>query len=229
MKFKTTPEFTHIKQEYERRKNDMLSRGNEEIYDHSLDNFIMEQVFYYLAEYMADEECAPPVFAVIAACIASGKGFLAQLVEWANFKGQYDFLDTQQTMASITEFAHEVNAGEWELGLAVQFETDAEKYPAKVLDSHLMIPCESYQKVVDALRGFSMSITFSGVVYTLAKVAFADIANTSINELDAEARAAAPYIAAGYIQVLGRLGPWYWLFHDGEVAVEYHGAYPISS
>ena len=229
MKFRTTPEFTQVQQEYERFKLELLSRGKEEIYDHSLDNFIMEQAFYALCEYLKEEECDRLIVAAIAACIASGKGFLAQLIEWVNHIGQYDFLDTQQTMASITEFAHEVNTGEWELEFVVPCETDIEKYPAKVLASHLVIPCDSYQKVVDALRGFDVSIAFSGAVYTMAKVAFADIANTSINELDAEARAAAPYIATGYIQVLGRLGPWYWIFHDGEVAVEYHGTCPIPS
>ena len=106
-------------------------------------------------------------------------------------------------------------------------EADADRFPAKVLDSDLVISKENYQKVVDVLGGFTVSTTFGGFAYTMAKVAFADIASTSINELDAELRAAAQYIANGYIRVLGRLGPWYWFIHDGKVAVEQYGDTPV--
>ena len=107
-----------------------------------------------------------------------------------------------------------------DLVFSAPLEADADRFPAKVLDSDLMIPSENYQKAVDALGGFTVSIAFCGSAYTMARVAFADIASTSINELDAELRAAAQYIASGYIRVLGRLGPWYWFIHDRKVAVE---------
>ena len=219
MDFKATSEFAFVQQEYQRFKNDMLLRGSEDIYNNALTIFLIEQAFSALSNHMDDGECIPLAIAAIAACEASGNGFLARLAEWAIDTGDIDFSDAHQSIISIMFFAQAVSTGEWKL--SHPREAEAVKFPAKVLDSHLMVPCASYQKVAGTLRGFTLSATFKGVICTLATVAFADIHSTTINELDAELRAAAQDIACGYIKVLGLLGPWYWIFHDGKVEVDY--------
>jgi len=222
--FNTTPEYVLVEQEYTRYKNDMLMRSSEDIYNNALTIFVIEQAFYTLSEYMEHTEC---VSKAVAACDANGKGFLAQLAEWVSDLGGFDFSDTENTIIMIYGFVQALSDGEWELDIDTPTEAPADKFPAKVLESHIVVPCADYPKAVGALRGFTVTKIIDGPAYTMVKVAIADIANTSINALDAEIRAAAPYITNGFVRVLGLLGPWYWIFRDGKVEVEYHGACPL--
>ena len=118
MSFYASPEYKAIEAEAEAFRRDTLAEAKEEIYGKALPIFIMEEAWYVLSE----RGCAcygdadmGEIADAVKLCRAGGHGFLASFVNWVFDTGSFFFQDTNATFGSLSNFAEEVNSGEWEL------------------------------------------------------------------------------------------------------------------